>query len=144
VRVSRFGHAATIDKDIGDFMNSIVITQAQEAAEQWSELSTAFFQHQAQLFQAPLAVGTASPDACQFTAGFIQATQQADEFVLKAVKLLDTQCARFLDAVLQDNVAEASLAPVVAGYKSASQVVVAAVEQLTQARKALLERARVS
>ncbi len=124
-------------------MNNI-ITQAQEAARQWGELSTAFFQQQARLFQGQLAFGTASPDARRFTADFIQATQQADEFLVKAVKLLDTQCAQFLDAALQDSVAKESLAPVVAGYKSASQAVVAAVEQLTKARKALLERARVS
>jgi hypothetical protein len=125
-------------------LNNPFITQAQEAAKQWSELSTAFFQQQAQLFQTPLAVGTASPDARKLTAGFIQAIQQIDEFVVKAVKLLDGQCARFLDAALQDSVAKASLAPVVAGYKNASQAVVTAVEQLTQARKALLEKARVS
>lgn len=125
-------------------MNNAFITQAQEAAKQWSELSTAFFQQQARLLQAPLVSGTPSPDARSLTAGYIQAMQQADEFMVKAVKLLDTQCAQFLDAALQDNVAKESLAPVVAGYKNASQAVVAAVEQLTQARKALLERARVS
>jgi hypothetical protein len=125
-------------------MNNVFVTQAQEAAKQWTALSTAFFQQQAQLFQAPLAGGTAALDARQLTAGLIQATQQADEFLVKAVKLLDTQCARFLDAALQDGAAKASLAPVVAGYKNASQAVVTAVEQLTQARKALLERARVS
>ena len=125
-------------------MNNIFITQAQEVARQWSELSTAFFQQQAQLFQTQLAFGTAPRDARGLTADFIQATQQADEFVLKAVKLLDAQCAQFLDASLQDSVAKESLAPVVAGYKGASQAVVAAVEQLIQARKALLEKARLS
>jgi hypothetical protein len=125
-------------------MNNTFITQAQEAAKQWSELGTAFFQQQAQLFQAPLTAGTASPDARSLAAGFIQSLQQTDEFVLKAVKLLDAQCAQFLDASLQDSAAREALAPVVAGYKDASQAVVAAVEQLTQARKALLERARAS
>lgn len=124
-------------------MNNTFITQAQEAAKQWSELSTAFFQQQSRLFQAPLAAGTASPDARTFMAGFVRSVQQADEFVLQAVKLLDTQCTQLLEASLQDNVARESLAPVVAGYKSVSQAVVAAVAQLTQARKALLERARV-
>jgi hypothetical protein len=95
-------------------------------------------------FQTQLAFGTAPRDARGLTADFIQATQQADEFVLKAVKLLDAQCAQLLDASVQDSVAKASLAPVVAGYKGASQAVVAAVEQLIQARKALLEKARLS
>jgi hypothetical protein len=124
-------------------MNNAFFTQAQEAAKQWSELSTAFFQQQARLFQAPLASGTPSPDTRALTAGYVQAMQQADEFMLKTVKLLDTQCAQFLDASLQGSAAKESLAPVVAGYKSASQAVVAAVEQLTQARKALLEKARL-
>ena len=117
------------------------ITQVQEAAKQWNELSAAFFRQQVQLFQPPGAVGAVAPDARTAAAGFIQASQQADEFVVRAVKLLDTQCAQFLDALLQDSVAKQSLAPVVAGYKSASQAVVAAVEQLAQARKALLEKA---
>ncbi|WP_029000442.1 hypothetical protein [Azohydromonas australica] len=95
-------------------MNSAFITQAQEAAKQWTVLSTAFFQ------------------------------QQADEFVAKAVKLIDAQCAQVLDAALQESLVKESLAPIVAGYKSASQAVVTAVEQLTQARKALLKNARVS
>ncbi len=120
------------------------ITHAQEAAKQWSELSAAFFKQQVQLFQAPMAIGTATPDARTAAAGFIQATQQADEFVVRAVKLLDTQCAQFLDTLLQDSVAKQSLAPVVAGYKSASQAVVAAVEQLAQARKALLDKATLA
>ncbi len=125
-------------------MNHVFVTQAQEAAEQWSELSTAFFQQQARLFQGQLGFGTAARDARGLTADFIQATQQADEFVVKAVKLLDAQCAQFLNAALQDSLAREALAPVVAGYKSASQAVVAAVERLTQARKALLEKALVS
>ena len=124
-------------------MNNVFVTQAQEAAKQWTALSTAFFQQQARLFQTQVAFGTAPRDARGLAADFIQATQQADEFLLKAVKLLDAQCAQFLDASLQDNVAKASLAPVVAGYKSASQTVVTAVEQLTQARKALLGKARL-
>ncbi|WP_028999024.1 hypothetical protein [Azohydromonas australica] len=125
-------------------MNYVFVTQAQEAAKQWSELSTAFFQQQARLFQGQLAFGTTARDARGLTADFIQTTQQADEFVVKTVRLLDAQCAQFLDAALHDSPARESLAPVVAGYKSASQAVVTAVEQLTQARKALLEKARVS
>ncbi|NML19118.1 hypothetical protein [Azohydromonas caseinilytica] len=119
------------------------ITQAQEAAKQWGELSTAFFQQQAKLFQAPLAANpAAASDPNAVMAGLVQATEQADEFMVKAVKLLDAQSAQLLDAALQDSAAKDSLAPVVAGYKSASQAVVSAVEQLAQARKALLDKTR--
>lgn len=119
------------------------IAQAQEAAKQWSELSTAFFQEQAKLFQAPLTAGAgAATDPNAAMAGLVKATEQADEFMVKAVKLLDAQSAQLMDAALQDNAAKESLAPVVAGYKSASQAVVAAVEQLAQARKALLDKTR--
>lgn len=118
------------------------IAQAQEAAKQWSELSTAFFQEQAKLFQAPFSGAATPPDASAAMAGMVKAAEQADEFMVKAVKLLDAQSAQLMDAALQDNAAKDSLAPVVAGYKQASQAVVAAVEQLAQARKALLDKTR--
>ena len=119
------------------------ITQAQEAAKQWSELSTAFFQQQAKLFQAPLSASTATAsDPNAMVAGLVQATEQADEFMVKAVKLLDSQSAQLMDAALQNSAAKESLAPVIAGYKTASQAVVSAVEQLAQARKALLDKTR--
>lgn len=121
---------------------NVFFTQAQEAAKQWSELSTAFFQEQAKLFQSPLTGGTTATDPNAAMAGLVKATEQADEFMVKAVKLLDAQSAQLMDAALQDNAAKESLAPVVAGYKSASQAVVAAVEQLAQARKALLDKTR--
>ena len=116
------------------------ITQAQEAAKQWGELSTAFFQEQAKLFQAPLATSNATPDPSAAMAGFVKATAQADEFMVKAVKLMDVQAAQLMDAALQDNAAKEQLKPVVDAYKTASQTVVAAVEQLAQARKALLDK----
>ncbi|MDZ5457517.1 hypothetical protein [Azohydromonas lata] len=116
------------------------ITQAQEAAKQWGELSTSFFQEQAKLFQAPLATPTATPDPSAAMAGFVKATAQADEFMVKAVKLMDVQAAQLMDAALQDNAAKEQLKPVVDAYKTASQTVVAAVEQLAQARKALLDK----
>ena len=121
---------------------NVFFTQAQEAAKQWSELSTAFFQEQAKLFQAPLTGGAGATDPNAAMAGLVRATEQADEFMVKAVKLLDAQSAQMMDAALQDNAAKDSLAPVIAGYKSASQAVVAAVEQLAQARKALLDKTR--
>ena len=121
---------------------NVFFTQAQEAAKQWSELNTAFFQEQAKLFQSPLVGGTGATDPNVAMAGLVKATEQADEFMVKAVKLLDAQSAQLMDAALQDNAAKESLAPVVAGYKSASQAVVAAVEQLAQARKALLDKTR--
>lgn len=121
---------------------NVFFTQAQEAAKQWSELSTTFFQEQAKLFQSPLTGGTTATDPNVAMAGLVKATEQADEFMVKAVKLLDAQSAQLMDAALQDNAAKESLAPVVAGYKSASQAVVSAVEQLAQARKALLDKTR--
>lgn len=122
---------------------NVFFTQAQEAAKQWSDLSTTFFQEQAKLFQNPLAGGAGvSADPTAAVAGFVKATEQADEFMVKAVKLMDAQSAQLMDAALQDNAAKESLAPVVAGYKQASQAVVAAVEQLAQARKALLDKTR--
>jgi hypothetical protein len=120
------------------------ITQAQEAAKQWGELSTAFFQEQAKLFQAPLTAPSATPDPSATLSGFIKAAEQADEFMVKAVKLLDVQCAQLMDAALQDNAAKEQLKPVVDAYKTASQTVVSAVEQLAQARKALLDKTRAA
>lgn len=115
--------------------------QAQEAAKQWTQLSTAFAQEQAKLFQMPVS-GAAAPDAGALMAGFSRAAEQADDFVVKAVKMLDAQSAQLLDASLEGNAAKDTLAPVVASYKSASQAVVAAVEQLVQARKALFDQSR--
>jgi hypothetical protein len=115
------------------------ITQAQEAAKQWGELGTAFFQEQAKLFQTPLSAGTPTdPNAA--LAGFVKAAEQAEDFIVKAVKLFDAQSSQMLDSALQENAAKEQLAPVVAGYKSASQAVVSAVEQLAKARKALLDK----
>ena len=67
----------------------------------------------------------------------VKAAQQADEFLVKAVKLADAQGAVMLEAALQGNAAKESLAPVITDYKNASQAVVTAVEQFVQSKKAL-------
>jgi hypothetical protein len=77
------------------------ITQAQEAARQWGELNTAFFQQQAQLFQAPWSSrAVLIPDASAVMAGFVKALASADDFMVKAVRLLDVQCAQLLAGYL--------------------------------------------
>jgi hypothetical protein len=63
--------------------------------------------------------------------------QQADEFLLGAVKLADAQRVLLLDIALQGSSANDALAPVIAGYKSASKAVVTTFEQILQSKKAL-------
>lgn len=113
------------------------ITQAQEFTKEWAALGTTFAQEQAKLMQLPVNGMTARPDTSAFMTSMVKAAEQADEFLVKAVKLADAQGALLLDAAVQGSAVKESLAPVIAGYKNASQAVVSAVEQLVQSKKAL-------
>jgi hypothetical protein len=112
------------------------ITQVQEAAQDWCHLGTDFVQQQAQIFQAPLN-STAVPDVQSVAAGFVKAAEQADEFVVKAVKLADAQGQKVLDAALAQNPAKDALAPLTISVKNASQAVVTLVEQVAATKKSM-------
>lgn len=112
------------------------ITQLQEAARDWLHLGTNFAQQQAQTYRAPLN-STALPNAKSVVAGVLKAAEQADEFVVRAVRLADAQGTKLLDAVLAQNPAKDVLAPATINLKNASQAVVTMVEQVAAARKSL-------
>jgi glucose/arabinose dehydrogenase len=112
------------------------IIQFQEATQDWVHLSTDFVRQQAQIFQAPLN-SAAVPDAKSVATGFIKAAEQADEFVVKVVRLADIHGTKLLDAALAQNPAKAALAPFIISVKNGSQAVVTMVEQVAAARKSL-------
>lgn len=112
------------------------ITQVQEAAQDWVHLGTDFVQQQAQVFRAPLN-STAIPDAKSVMASFVKAAEQADEFVVKAVKLADAHGTKLLDVALAQNPAKHVLVPATINLKNASQAIVTLVEQMAAARKSL-------
>jgi hypothetical protein len=113
------------------------ITQAQEAAKEWATLGTAFAQEQSKIMQEYYSGTTARPDASGFVTSMAKAAEQADEFLIKAVKLADAQGALLLDVAVQGSVANDALAPVIASYKNASKAVVTTFEQIVQSKKAL-------
>ena len=112
------------------------ITQVQEAAQDWVHLGTDFVQQQAQVFRPPLN-SSAVPDAKSIAAGFIKAAEQADDFVVKAVKLADVHGQKLLDAALAQSPAKNALAPLTISVKNASQAVVTVVEQVAATKKSL-------
>jgi glucose/arabinose dehydrogenase len=115
---------------------STFVTQVQEVAQDWVHLGTEFVQQQAQVFQAPLS-STAVPNVKSVAAGFVKAAEQADEFVVKAVKLADAHGQKLLDAALDQNPARNVLAPFAISVKNASQAVVTVVEQIAARKKSL-------
>jgi hypothetical protein len=70
-------------------------------------------------------------------ASMVKATEQAVEFVVKAVKLAEVHGALLLDATVQGGVSNDALAPVLAGYEDAPKAVVTTFEQIVQSKNAL-------
>jgi hypothetical protein len=116
------------------------ITQVQAAAQDWVRFGTELVQQQAQVFRAPLGPA-AVPDAKSLAAGFVKAAEQADELVVKAVKLADLHGQKLLDAALAQSPARSqgkdALAPLTISVKNASQAVVTVIEQVAAAKKSL-------